>query len=130
MSTRPKKGYELSIDRKNKVVTIRGWGLWDKELAQTYLEEYKKKATEISAGGAPWYVLVDYRDFPAQTREVQEIVKKAMRFSRDHGVRKQARVVPDMVTSMQIKRLSEETGLPENAHFASETEALQWLLEG
>lgn len=130
MNTRPQKGYELSIDQKNKVLTLRAWGAWDKKLAEKYLEEYKQKVREISSSGTPWFVLVDYRDFKVQQKEIQEIVKQAMTFARDHGVTRQARVVQSMITSLQIKRLSQETELPENAHFSTEEEALDWLLKG
>ncbi len=125
-----KKGYDISIDMNTKILTLRAWGLWDKDIAEQYLQEYKQKVNQISADGPPWYVLVDYREFPAQTREVQEYVKQALTFAIEHKVTKQARVVPNMVTSMQIKRLSDETGLPENAHFSSEQEAIDWLLKG
>lgn len=49
-------------------------------------------------------------------------------FAKTHGMKKAARVVANTVTQMQIRRLSQATGILEHSFSQSEETAIQWLL--
>jgi len=123
-----KKGYEISIDKARNLLKIRVWGFWDMEVAEKYENEFKKKIKEISASGKEWYTLVDVAEYSPQSEEVQRIVSERMVFAKEHGLKKEARIVHRVTTKFQMARLARESKLPMSSEFQSENEAIQWLM--
>ena len=76
----------------------------------------------------PTYVLADVSQYPAQRDSVQAVHAGLMQRGREMGVKRSANLVSAALTSMQIRRLSKESGLVEHSFFKDETEALKWLL--
>lgn len=76
-----------------------------------------------------WFVLADLSDYPAQKPDVQACHAATMVRAREAKVVTAANLVSATLSKMQIRRLSEESGLPEFAFFQSESKALAYIDE-
>jgi len=126
--TSPEKGFEITFDEERSIVRLRFWGFWDLEIGRAMVKEFKKYAQRASAQETPWYALGDITQFPPQMKDIQQCLSEVMRFAREQGVRRTARVVASTITDMQIKRLANAAGIPEHTFFHSEEAAIHWLL--
>ena len=122
------KGFEIAFDAETSMLRLRLWGLWDTEVGQNLVWEFKKHVQNVSTMNTTWYVLADLTEFPPQFGEVQQYLSEAMLLAKQHGMKKGARIVANTITKMQIARLSRETGVPESFFFQSEEAAIHWLL--
>lgn len=127
MMNTQQRGFDITYDAPQAILHLRLWGLWDEALGQEMLAHFKQQVQTISAQTAKWSVLADLTQFPAQIEAVQQSLIDAMTFARTHGMKKAARVVANTITKLQIKRLSEVTGIPEHSFFQSKETALAWL---
>ena len=125
-----KRGYDITINRGQRILKMRAWGLWDVAFAEQYDHDLQTNVLEISEHGKKpgWLALVDLNDFPPQFPEVQAIIVRGMEFGTRHGLHKEARLIGRGLTDLQLKRLIKEAGMPENSTFQSEHDALAWLL--
>lgn len=125
----PTRGYEFFVDRKQGILKIRAWGLWDVEFAEQYDRELQKRILDISKQCPQgWYALADLNDFPPQLPEVQPILVRGLEFGAKRGLKKEARLIGKALTKVQLARLMKEAGMPENSTFQTEDEAIKWLL--
>ena len=125
---RKKKGYVISFDKVRNILKFRGWGLWDSDVARKFKQEWTAKVIAVSAGREDWYILVDLKEFPAQSKEIEQLTCEMMEFEKLHGVKKEAHLVSRAMTKLQIARIARETDLPVNSFFQHEDDAIQWLL--
>lgn len=121
-----KKGFEVRVDEERSVCFLKVWGLWSAEDGASYLDHFR--ATVRPLVGKKWFVVADISEFPAQRDEVNASVQGTMAHAVETGMVRAANVVSSAMTRLQIKRLSEETGLPEFSFFTSEDDAVAWLL--
>lgn len=121
-----KNGFEIWVDTPRRLLRFRFWGFWKLPLGVEYRDGCLKQMQALSAGG-PWYVLADLTDYPAQKPEVQACHSATMVKAAGHGMKAAANLVSATLSQMQIRRLSEQSGLPEFAFFQSESSALAWL---
>lgn len=121
-------GFRIIQDRKQRLVRLEVWGLWSDELG----EEFRTACTAAFRGiqGAEgWAVLADISRYPPQRPTVQQVHADMMELSVKLGIMKAANLVSSALSRMQIKRLSEESGLPLFSFFSNEADALKWLSE-
>jgi hypothetical protein len=119
-------GYEVSVDTTKRVLRLDCWGLWSLALAESYAKSMNAAYDKLR--GRPWYVLAIIAKFPAQRQEVAEIHGALMASAAAAGMKRAASVVDSSMTQMQIKRLAEESRMPELAFYKSEADGLRWLL--
>ncbi len=74
-----------------------------------------------------WYILADLTDYPPQKPDVQSAHAATMVRANELGLVAAANLVNVTLSQMQIRRLSEASGLPEFAFFQNEARALAWL---
>ena len=120
-------GYELTFDEGTRVITMRARGFWDDAMAARFRDSFDALWRSIDTS-EPTYVLADVSQYPAQRDSVQAVHAGLMQRGREMGVKRSANLVSAALTSMQIRRLSKESGLVEHSFFKDETEALKWLL--
>jgi hypothetical protein len=75
------------------------------------------------------YLLVDAREYPPQTKEVQEIRQQIIHKLHEYNVVKLAYVVEKALSRLQSERLTRDASEIQVAFFESEVEARKWLLE-
>ncbi len=112
--------YEIHGELGGKLIVIRCAGFWDEAELAAYC------AAVLRAGRAaegPFDMLVDMRDFPAQTAaggpEIAATAGELIRM----GMRHAAVLAPSAVQRMQVNRLSEGR----HVFFDDEPEARTWL---
>lgn len=130
--TNQQKGYEITFNEESRILKFRGWGFWDSGIIRKFEKEWKEKVREISASDRDWYVLVDLTDFPPQSEEIQKFTYaimgfEEMKFGTVHNLKKGTGIIGRTLTELQLGRLVKEAGIPDNAVFQSEDEAIQWL---
>jgi serine/threonine-protein kinase len=123
-----KNGYRLWIDAPRRLLRFKFWGFWKEPLGVSYREACFDAMAMIARRGR-WYVLADLSDYPAQKPEVQACHAATMVRARELNVGAAANLVSATLSQMQIRRLSEQSGLPEFAFFQSEPKALAYIDE-
>lgn len=120
----PAAGFRVEIDEAIGLVRLTFWGLWDDTLGA---------ALRVQGGAAfrtlkPGYVvLADISNYPPQRPSVQAVHAELMSLGQKAGIARSANLVSSALSKLQIKRLSEESGLPEFSFFSDESAALAWL---
>ncbi len=121
-------GFEVSIDRLRRVLRFRFWGLWEEPLGRAFRDTALAGMHQLGRAHA-WMVLADISKYPPQKPEVQKFHAELMSKAPALGCVRAANLVDNAVSALQIRRLSEESGLPDFSFFRSEAEALKWLGE-
>ena len=121
-------GYEVSVDGVRRILRFRFWGLWDEPMGQAFRDAALIGMRQLSAGGG-WCVLADISKYPPQKAEVQKYHAELMDRAPRLGCVRAANLVDNALSAMQIRRLSEQSGLPDFSFFRSEADALRWLAE-
>jgi hypothetical protein len=119
-------GYEVEIDDSRRILRLHCWGVWDVTVAEGFRDVMVQSIAAFR--GKPWYVLADITAFPAQSEAVSRVHGELMARAMARGMKRACNVVASSLTQLQIKRLAEESHLPEFAFFKDEETALRWLL--
>lgn len=122
-------GYAVSYDAVTRVLYLRMWGLWDEPMAISYRDAVLAAMRPLRPE-RPSYVLADLSRYPTQKPAVQKYHAELMGKSAAHGITRAANLVSATLTSMQIRRLSQESGVAEFSFFQDEKRAIDWLLSG
>jgi hypothetical protein len=122
-------GFDVSYDTARRILFLRMWGLWDEPLAARYRDTVLTAMRPLTST-RPSYVLADLVRYPTQKPAVQKYHAELMGKSASHGIRRSANLVATTLTSMQIRRLSQESGIAEFSFFQDEAKAIEWLLSG
>jgi hypothetical protein len=120
-------GYEVSYDPTTRILYLRMWGLWDEPLAISYRDAVIAAMKPLNPQ-RPSFVLADLARYPTQKPAVQKYHAELMGKSAAHGITRSANLVEATLTSMQIRRLSQESGIAEFSFFQNEKRAVEWLL--
>jgi hypothetical protein len=121
------RGFEVSLDRAHHILRIRSWGIWDIAVADAYKSAMRKAFGSLR--GRPWAVLSDRRRSSPQSEAVQAIIHDVMEEASKAGRTRAAVLIESASAKLQMRRLATETHVPQR-YFASESEALAWLLGG
>ncbi len=121
-----KKGFLVEVNERTNVVFLRVWGLWEEADGLAYYAHFKEKVKPLL--GTKWYVVADISDFPAQNEAVNAQIAKTMEVAAQGGMAKAADIVSSAMTQLQVKRLSEEMGVPEFAFFKDRAAAEAWVV--
>ncbi len=127
MASDERAGFRLERT-EGRILELTCWGFWTLELARRYQRELSALMIEYEREGGDWFVCADITDYPVQRPEVAAVHGELMAESVRRGVRKAANVVSSAMTSMQIQRLSTESGLPRAGFHRTKAEARAWLL--
>ncbi len=120
-------GFRVHYDPKTRILYLRMWGMWDDALALKFRDAVTEARKPLRAS-VPSFVLADLSRYPTQRPSVQKVHGDLMSKSAIHGILRSANLVAGMLTSMQIRRLSQESGLAEFSFFQDEQTAIRWLL--
>jgi hypothetical protein len=125
----PQVGFEVFYDSTRRILYLRMWGLWDEPLAAHYRDTVLSAMRPLTPL-RPSFVLADLSRYPTQKPAVQKYHAELMGKSASHGITRSANLVAGTLTSMQIRRLSQESGIAEFSFFQDEEKAVEWLLSG
>lgn len=123
----PEVGFRVTRDAKRRLVRLDLWGLWTEALGEDFRGACTSAFEEIKDGPS-WAVLADISNYPPQRPRVQQVHADMMALSVRLKITRAANLVSNALNRLQIKRLSEESGLPEFSFFSDEKRALDWLL--
>ncbi len=121
------RGYVIRFEEEHAVLYTRLYGVFDVEFEQRYHDDYFKVLEKLQK--PKLYLLVDSREYPPQTKDVQKIRQKIIHKLRDYNVVKLAYIVNKALSRLQSKRLTREESKYQVAFFESEAEARRWLHE-
>lgn len=121
--------FEISVDKKNLILTLRVWGFWSREEALCYKELLTDSIQSLEHPS--WCILADVTMFPIQTSFVQSVHSDLMQFAVLNGLVRSANIVGNALTRIQIDRLSSsiDSGKGRFAFFKTEEDARKWLEE-
>jgi hypothetical protein len=120
-------GFEVSVDRIERIVHMKLRGVWDLPTATEFLSNVRRIGRELR--GRPWAILADSSQFPAQSPEVTQIRQEAMVFAQSQRCEKIASVASNAVHAMQFRRIAVGSHVGSGV-FSDEKSALDWLRHG
>lgn len=120
------EGFELVMDRTNRLVRARFWGVWDTEIVEEFRTGLLRFGGEL---GVPWFMLCDSRSFPAQADDITRHRLQTMKMIVALGCRKLAAVVTTATYGLQFRKLTDESHM-QSGVFRDEHSALEWIRAG
>ncbi len=101
-------------------------GDWTKEVAEKYLDDFKKSAADVT--GKSWALLTDARDWKSADDEIIEIVGSHFDWNRQNGMQHNANIVSGIIEQRKLQQMFDSGGVSQIAKvFLSKEEAMQWL---
>ena len=122
-----RRGYAIRFEEKHALLYSRLYGFFDVNFEQRYHDDYFQVLEKLQA--QKLYLLADTREFPPQSKDVQEIRHKIIHKLHDYNVVKLAYIVEHALSRLQSERLTSDESNIRVAFFDSEAEARKWLLE-
>ncbi len=127
MSDRP-PGFKVQTTYANRILRLGVWGFWTLPIARDFEKAAMESIRELTALKRAWVVLADLSDYPPQNADVQAVHQRLMALAKKSGNIGAANVVSQALSESQIRRLSEQSGLPTFAFFTDEKKAVAWLV--
>lgn len=122
------EGFELVLDKTSRLLRARFWGVWDQEIADEFRVGVLRFSNELA--GAPWSIVLDSRNFPAQNEEMTRHRLQSMKMVVAQGsFRKLAVIVSTATYGMQLRRMTDESHM-QSGVFRDEQSALEWIRGG
>jgi hypothetical protein len=123
-----KKYYEFEIISERRIIREKAYGVWTKEIAEQFLQDFKKAAKPLL--GDSWAKLVDLKDWKTSQQDTVDIVAKHLEWARTHGMAYSANIIPSATARMQVRRMMQQGGTSDFSDvFETEDAALEWLKE-
>lgn len=102
-------GFELQVDAATRLVQGRGWGFWDRPMA----ERFQRQLTEtVRRVGRPSRLLLDVTALLPQPDDAQETLRQLMAASLGVGLTQAILVTTNAITRLQLTRLAREAKAP------------------
>lgn len=118
--------FALEVDNKKRLVSFTPRGVWKLSDAQAMLAEFDRATKALGAGD--WFLLLDGRQWAAQSAEVQDCIVRCMQQNKRNGLKRAARVIDASVVKLQLDRLAQQS-THDRQDFTDIRTALQWLLQ-
>jgi dihydroorotase-like cyclic amidohydrolase len=119
--------FESEFNRATRRLHLRYSGFWTTEFARKVKGQLANLLQQAAAGGQPFTVLDDLRDFSIQSPEVVEINKEYADLYAHYPISRNAMIVPGALARAQVQRTLEF--LDNCKVFADYQEADAWLRE-
>lgn len=119
-------GFAVATDVGRRILRLECKGVWKLPLAEQYRAAMREAFERLR--GKPWIVVADIRAFAAQSPEVGQVHAELMGEAAAAGMVRACSIVASALTRMQIKRLAEESHMPEIAFFSDEEKGTAWAL--
>jgi hypothetical protein len=130
-SSRPAGGagsyYRYDFLRDKHRLHARYIGTWDEQVARDAMGAFRRALEGAGAGGQPFTLLDDFRDWQLQTPEVNAMAKGFEEIWRGFPIRRNAMVIPSAQVRMQVRRSLTDFQL--SKIFEGYEEADKWLAE-
>jgi hypothetical protein len=120
------RGYVIRFEKEYSVLYSRLYGFFDVNFEQRYRDDYFQVLEKLQT--QKLYLLADTREFPPQSKDVQEIRHQIIHKLHDYNVVKLAYIVERALSRLQSERLTSDESNVQVAFFESEAEARKWLL--
>ncbi len=92
--------YSFDVDKKNRVIYVKAFGIWKADIARSYVEDFKTEVQPII--GKPWAKLIDLSSWKTSYPDVVEIIGSHMDWSRNNNVAMSLYVLNNPSTFRQL----------------------------
>lgn len=99
--------FSIDVDKENRIVYGKIFGVWRKETAKDYHEAFKVEVGDIIT--KPWAKLIDLKNWRMATAEVDEEIGKHMKWCCEHNMEIQIYVISDTVRYTQLKKMMKQS---------------------
>ncbi len=97
--------FTIDLDEERRVVFAKIYGIWKKETAQAYHEEYIKVAQPLM--GKKWAKLTNLTTWKSSYPEIVEVLGEHMRWCQEQGAEFSIYVIDNPVTQSQLQKMVE-----------------------
>lgn len=109
VNTAAEAGFELQADASTRLVQGRGWGFWDRALAERFQRQLLDTMRRL---GRPTRLLLDVTDLLPQPDDTQESLRQLMAASAPAGLAQAVLISTNAITRLQLTRLAREARAP------------------
>ncbi len=122
------ENYIFNVDLKRKIIKEKIIGMWKKEIAVQYNEDFKKAVAPLI--NESWSKLVDLSEWVVSDQDTVDEIGKHLKWTLDNNMAFSANIVPVSAKRLQLKRMFVEGGTDSFSDvFETEKAALDWLKE-
>ena len=120
------KYYEFEILEDRRIIKEKIVGLWTKDIAENYSEDYKIAIKPLLS--SEWAKLVNLNDWKTSKPDVIDILANHLVWVRTNKMAYSANIIQNTVARGQLRRMFYEGGtIGFSEVFETEKLALQWL---
>ena len=88
--------FNIDIDTKNSIASVKIYGVWRQETAREYAENFKEEVKDIT--GKPWARLVDLSNWKTASDEVIEVIGELLQWCIDNKMVHSVYIIDNPIT--------------------------------
>lgn len=97
--------FMIDADPDRRLVTSKIYGVWKKETAEEYHQEYKEVAKPVLETGKPWAKVVNLSNWKSSYPEMVKVIGEHMRWSSENGNVLSVYIIDNQITKSQLKKM-------------------------
>ena len=101
--------FNIEVDSDRKVVIAKIYGIWKKETAVEYHEEYKEQVQPLIKG--KWAKLTNLTNWKSSYPDIVEVLGEHMQWCHDNGAVYSVYAIDNPVTLKQLKAMIEKSNI-------------------
>ncbi len=95
--------HNIEVDTERRIVISKIYGIWKRETALAYVEEYKEAVKPLLDG--KWARLINLSNWKSSYPEIVEIINEHVRWSYENGAEYLAYVIDNPVLIRTLKKI-------------------------
>ena len=95
--------FNIDIDSKNLIVSVKIYGVWRQETAREYSEHFKEEVKVLI--GKPWARLVDLSNWKTASEEVIDVIGELLQWCIENNMVHSVYIIDNPITYGQLMRM-------------------------
>jgi len=95
--------FTIDVDTERKIVMEKIYGIWKKETATSYDEEYRKVTTPLM--GEKWAKVINLTNWKVPYPDIIEMIGQHLRWCRQNGMVLSVNIIDNPITTNYLKKI-------------------------
>lgn len=95
--------FTIDIDEPRRVMLVKIYGVWKRETARSYHDEFKQVAQPLM--GKEWAKIINLTNWKSSYPEMIKVIGEHMRWSQENGNTVAVYVIENPITKNQLKKM-------------------------
>lgn len=119
--------YTIEIDTDRKLVLEKIYGIWKKETAEEYYNEFRESVAPLV--GKEWAKLINLCNWKSSYPEIVDVIGEHLKWCRENGMVLSVNVIDNPVTIRQLKRMFTVGGIEDISEICKSQAEAERLLK-